>query len=94
MTAAFGADKTTYTIENLQARCRLDSEGAEGEHVRSFRSMARRLEKRPSLARILVHKSGPLSDYPGADVEQYADVFLRGIEEVDNVTGPAKVRPI
>lgn len=93
MTAAFGADKTTYTIENLRART-LDSKSAEGEHVRSFQMMTRRLQKRPSVARILVHKSGPLSDYPEADLVQYADVFHRGIEEVDNVTGVVKVRPV
>jgi 7-cyano-7-deazaguanine synthase in queuosine biosynthesis len=93
LTAAFGVDKTTYTIENLQART-LDSKSAEGEHVRSFQMMARRLEKRRGLGRILVHKSGPLSDYPEGDIAHYADVFRRGIEEVDNVTGPAKVRPI
>jgi 7-cyano-7-deazaguanine synthase in queuosine biosynthesis len=93
LTVAFGMDKTTYTIENLRART-LDSKSAEGENVRSFQMMARRLEKRSSLARILVHKSGPLSDYPEADIVQYADVFRRGIEEVDNVTGPAKVRPV
>jgi hypothetical protein len=93
LTAAFGVDKTTYTIENLRART-LDSKSAEGEHVRSFQMMARRLEKRPGLARILVHKSGPLSDYPEADIVQYADVFRRGIEEVDNVTGLVKVRPV
>ena len=55
--------------------------------------MARKLETRTSLARILVHKSGPLSDYPEADITRYAEVFRRGIKEVDNVTGPAKVRP-
>lgn len=92
LTAAFGVDKTTYTIENLRART-LDSKSAEGEHVRAFQMIARRLEKRPGLARILVHKSGPLSDYAEADIVQYADVFRRGIGEVDNVTGPAKVRP-
>ena len=92
ITAVFDADKTTYTIEDLQART-LDSKSAEGEHVRSFQVMARRLAKRPSLARVLVHKSGPLSDYPAADIAQYADVFRRGIGEVDSVTGRAKVRP-
>jgi hypothetical protein len=61
--------------------------------VRAFQMIARRLEKRPGLARILVHKSGPVSDYAEADIAQYADVCRRGIGEVDNVTGPAKVRP-
>lgn len=93
LVVAFGVDKTTYTLENLQART-LDSRSAEGEHVRSFQMMARKLETRPGLARILVHKSGPLSDYAEADIIRYAEVFRRGIKEVDNVTGPAKVRPL
>ena len=48
-----------------------------------YEMMARRLAQRPALARILVHKPGPLSDYPDADIAEYADVFRRGIEEVD-----------
>jgi 7-cyano-7-deazaguanine synthase in queuosine biosynthesis len=90
ITSAFGADPTTYTIPDLGARP-LDSKSAEGEHVRSFQMMARRLAQRPVLARILVHKSGPLSDYPDGDVAEYTDVFRRGIEEVDTVTGRALV---
>jgi hypothetical protein len=92
VTSAFGADPTTYTIADLQGRP-LDSKSVEGEHVRSFQMMARRLAQRPTLARILVHKPGPLSDYPDAEVAEYAEVFRRGIEEVDTVTGPALVRP-
>ena len=92
ITSAFGADPTTYTVTDLRGQP-LDSKTAEGEHVRSFQMMARRLAQRPALARILVHKPGPLSDYPAADVEEYANVFRRGIEEVDTVTGQASVRP-
>src|SRR5437660_11502717 len=61
-TSAFGKDPTTYTIADLHAR-RLNSKAAEGEHVRSFQIMAWRLKRRPGLEKILVHKSGPLSDY-------------------------------
>jgi 7-cyano-7-deazaguanine synthase in queuosine biosynthesis len=94
VTSAFGDDPTTYTITIADLWGRpLDSKGAEGEHVRSFQMMARRLAQRPALAQILVHKPGPLSDYPDADVTEYADVFRRGIEEVDTVTGRALVRP-
>ena len=91
ITSAFGADPTTYTIPDLGAQP-LNSKSAEGEHVRSFQMMARRLAQRPALARILVHKSGPLADYPDADVSEYTDVFRRGIKEVDTVTGRALVR--
>lgn len=92
MTSAFGTDPTTYTIANLRAR-KLNSKAAEGEHVRSFQMMARRLKSRPGLEKILVHKSGPLFDYSAAEVAKYAEVFRRGIEEVDTVTGRAVVRP-
>ena len=90
--SAFGVDPTPYTIADLRAQP-LNSKSAEGMHVRSFQMMARRLVQRPALARILVHKSGPLSDYPDPDIAEYADVLRRGIEEVDTVTGGALVRP-
>jgi hypothetical protein len=91
VTAAIGTDPTAYTLSSIIARP-LDAGSAEGEHVRAFQMMARRLAQRPALARILVHKSGPLSDYPAGDVAHYADVFARGIAEVDRITGPAVVR--
>ena len=92
ITSAFGKDLTTYTIADLHART-LNSKAAEGEHVRSFQMIARRLKRRPGLEKILVHKSGPLSDYTAAEVAKFADVFRRGIEEVDSVTGCAVVGP-
>jgi 7-cyano-7-deazaguanine synthase in queuosine biosynthesis len=92
ITSASRTDPTTYTIADLVARP-LNSKSAEGEQVRSFQVMARRLERRPALAKILVHKSGPLSDYADADVAAYAEVFRRGIQEVDAVTGPVTVHP-
>lgn len=91
--AAFGDDPTSYTIADFQARP-LNSKSAEGEHVRSFQMMARRLAQQPALARILVHKSGPLSDYSNGDIAEYADVFRRGIAEVDAVTGSVMVHPL
>ena len=59
---AFGTDSTDYPgMPNLTDHS-LDPGSAEGEHVRSFQMMARRLRRQPALASILVHKSGPLSD--------------------------------
>jgi len=92
MTSAFGKDPTKYTIADLQTQ-KLNSKAAQGEHVRSFQMMASRLKRRPGLEKILVHKSGPLSDYSAAEIAQYAEVFRRGIEEVDTVTGRVMVRP-
>src|SRR5205823_1874640 len=74
ITSAFGVDPTTYTLGDLTAEP-LHAGSAEGEHVRAFQMIARRLSQRPALARILVHKSGPLSDYPAVDVAQYTGVF-------------------
>lgn len=90
--AAFKNDPTTYTVNDLTARP-LDSNKADGEHVRSFQMMARRLARQPSSERILIYKSGPLSDYPEADVTQYAAVFERGIKEVAKLVKPVTVRP-
>lgn len=91
MLNAFGNDPTQYTMADLTGHS-IDPATAVGEHIRAFQMMARRLRGQPALARILIHKSGPLRDYPAVDVAQYADVFLRGISEVDRVTGPVVVR--
>ncbi len=91
ITSALGTDPTPYTLSNLTAQP-LDAGSAEGEHVRAFQMMARRVAQRPALARILVHKSGPLSDYSAGEIAQYADVFRRGIIEVDRITGAVVVR--
>lgn len=90
--AAYGNDPTTYTLANLTA-APLDSKSAEGEHIRSFQMMARRLAQRPSLSRLLVHKSGPLSDYTEPEIADYAGVFARGIAEVAAIVNPVVVRP-
>jgi hypothetical protein len=90
--AAFKSDPTTYTLQNLAAKP-LDARSAESEHVRSFQLMARRLSKSPGIEEILVHKPGPLSDYPAPNITQYAKVFRRGIEEVSAFLRGVTVRP-
>jgi hypothetical protein len=89
---AFRTDPTSYTIPDLRARP-LNSESAEGEHVRSFQIMARRLSQRPGIERILIHKSGLLSDYSIAEIADYAGVFSRGIMEVASLVDPVVVHP-
>lgn len=89
--AGMGADATTYSLADLAAQT-LDGKSAEAEHVRSFRLMARRLAGQPGIEEILVHKPGPLSDYPPEDVAQYAAVFRRGVEEVEKVVRKVVVR--
>ena len=90
--SAFGTDPTTYTIADLGAEPR-NSWSTEGEHIRAFQMMAHRLSQRPEFARILIRKSGPLSDYSGEQIAQYADVFRRGIIEAARITDRVTVVP-
>lgn len=90
--SAYRNDPTVYTLIDLAA-APLDSKSAEGEHVRSFQMMAGRLAGRPGLDRIVIHKSGPLSDYSEADIASYAAVFARGIAEVSAIVNCVVVRP-
>ena len=56
-------DPTEYTVESLRAQT-LATDRVEGEHVRSFQLMVKRIQKAPELAKIFVHKPGPLIDAP------------------------------
>jgi 7-cyano-7-deazaguanine synthase in queuosine biosynthesis len=90
--SGIGKDATTYSLANL-AGARLDARSAESEHIRSFQLMTHRLAKQPGIEHVLVHKPGPLSDYPAADIAQYAQVFRRGVEEVAASIAKVVVRP-
>ena len=90
--SAFRTDPTTYTIADLRAEPR-NSRSPEGEHIRAFQMMARRLSQRPEVAGILIHKPGPLSDYADEEIAQYANVFRRGIAEVSLIANPVTVEP-
>lgn len=85
------ADPTLYTVPDLTAQT-LFTDRSEGEHIRSFQLMAERIEKRPELAKILIHKPGPLIDAP-SEVLAYADVFRRGILEVGNLLDGVTAKP-
>lgn len=86
-----GDDETLYTVEDLKGHV-LASDQPEGEHVRSFQLMAKRVKAKPDLAKILVHKPGPLHDEPDA-IEDYADVFRRGVIEVAELLKGVRARP-
>ena len=90
--AAYRNDPTVYTLADLEA-APLDSKSTQGEHIRSFQMIARRLAQRPAVSRFLIYKSGPLSDYSEADVAEYAGVFARGIAEVATIVNRVVVRP-
>ena len=89
---ALEKDKTPYLLP-ITIRS-LNSTRAEGIDVRSFQMMARRLSQRSELASILVHKSGPLSDYTSDEIKAYAEVFARGIQEVATIVNDIPVQPL
>lgn len=76
-----GLDPTTYTVANL-AQSVLDTRQAEGQQVRSFQYAIERLRNRPNLAKLFIHKPGPLLDEPPGNIELLASVYKRGMEEV------------
>ncbi|POF33910.1 Qat anti-phage system QueC-like protein QatC [Roseibium marinum] len=86
-----GDDETLYTVENLKGHI-LASDQPEGEHVRSFQLMAKRIKAKPGLAKILVHKPGPLHDETD-EIPDYADVFRRGVLEVAELLKGVRARP-
>ena len=88
----FGDDPTEYGLEDLTARA-LDTRQAEGQQVRSFQLAIRRLAERPDLAKILIHKPGPLKDYPDR-LDAYADVYRRGLEEVGTMLAGVRTAPL
>lgn len=83
-------DPTLYMVENLYSKT-LASNRVEGKHVRSFQLMAERIRQDPGLAKILVYKPGPLIDAHD-EIPKYADVFRRGVLEVDSLLQSVKAR--
>ncbi|MGA9669137.1 MAG: Qat anti-phage system QueC-like protein QatC [Terracidiphilus sp.] len=75
------ADPTTYTLAHLHSKP-LSSTEAEGLQIRSFQLAVARLVKKPGLASILIHKSGPLTDESPSRQVALAGVYLRGMDEV------------
>lgn len=92
LAAAWGAnlDPTTYGSGNLQNQI-LDPTQAEGQQVRAFQFAISRLRSSPGIEKVLIHKPGSL-----ADVTQHltalADVYRRGMEEVDGVLTGVRTR--
>ena len=86
-----GKDPTLYVFPDLHAQ-NMRTNKAEGEHIRSFQMMIERIQARPDLADILVHKPGPLVDAPD-EISRYADVFRRGILEVADLLKGVTCKP-
>jgi hypothetical protein len=83
-------DATVY-VTDLHART-LNSTKAEGSDVRSFQFAIHRLRNEPNRARVLIHQSGPLIDYP-AEIEAFAQVYLRGLQEVERLLTGVNTSP-
>lgn len=86
-----GNDGTTYTVSDLHAQP-LDTREAMGKQVRSFQYAIERLKNKPQLASLLIHKPGPLDDESG-HLEEWANVYLRGLTEVASLINGVKTRP-
>lgn len=84
-------DPTAYTLANLRAGP-LDTKQATGQQVRSFQIAIARLAARPDLAKVLIHKPGPLYDDP-ARHDALAGVYRRGLEEVGRLLTGVQAAP-
>ncbi|MGB6945749.1 MAG: Qat anti-phage system QueC-like protein QatC [Bryobacteraceae bacterium] len=86
------ADTTSYTVPDLKANV-LDTSKAYGQQVRSFQFAIERLQKRPGLAPLLIHKPGPLTDESPARQSALADVYRRGLEELSLLLAGVRTAP-
>ena len=75
-----GKDPTFYTVNDFHAHP-LSTNTEEGKQIRSFQVAIERLRRNPGLATLLIHKPGSLSDEVNR-LDQLADVYRRGLEEV------------
>lgn len=77
-------DRTTYMLDDLKSRP-LDSTKAEGKQIRSFQYAIHRLKVRPQLATTLIHLNGSLSEESSEQQLALANVYSRGLSEVDQI---------
>jgi 7-cyano-7-deazaguanine synthase in queuosine biosynthesis len=89
MKAAFGKDSTDY---GLELKGVLNSRQASGRHVRAFQIAFERLHNSKNYAAAAVRIPGPLSDCE-KDVPELTDVYIRGMEEVEDLLKSVKTRP-
>lgn len=78
----FGKDCTEYTEESINAilGCHKNATGAQ---LRSFQLAINRIKRQPNIAKILIHKPGPLTNN-ARYLERLVGVYTRGLLEVDN----------
>lgn len=85
-------DTTSYTLNNLHGRV-FDTLKAEGKVIRSFQLAINRMHRNPNIARIIIHKSGPLNDRSPDELQALANVYGRGMNEVANLLSDVNAVP-
>lgn len=75
-------DSTPYLIDNVAEIAASHAKG-KGVQFRSFQIAINKIKEQPQRAKILIHKSGPLSG-DSAYLWELSDVYLRGLLEVDD----------
>lgn len=85
-------DGTQYGIPDLKSAT-LDTTQAEGQQVRSFQVAAARVARRPVLAKVLIHKPGPLTE-DSAVLAQLEGVYVRGLAEIGALLEGVKTKPL
>ena len=70
----------------------LNSRQANGRHVRAFQIAFERLHNSKNYAAAAVRIPGPLSDCE-KDVPELIEVYIRGMEEVEDLLKYVKTRP-
>lgn len=86
-------DTTTYTVSDLRVQP-LSTLRAEGQQVRSFQLAVRRLNSNPDLAKILILSTGSLAKESSQRVQDLADVYKRGMDEVAAIVNDVEARPV
>lgn len=75
-------DSTPYLVDSVSEIAANHAKG-KGVQLRSFQIAINKIKRQPQLAKILIHKSGPLSgesDY----LQELSDVYRRGLLEIDD----------
>lgn len=78
----FGNDSTEYTKQSVTELRNNHSMGM-GIQLRSFEYAIERIQKNPEIAKLLIHKPGPLPNNQEY-LESLADVYRRGLNEVSD----------
>lgn len=75
-------DSTPFLIGSISEIVASHSK-AKGVQLRSFQIAINKVKEKPQLAKLLIHKSGPLSG-DSTYLQELADVYRRGLIEVDD----------